>query len=194
MTETKLNKIKNLVNDRVRNINDLQHAWMHLDRVANNAQKIVKTLKVEGKIDLNILLAACYLHDINHTFYSAGLFNYFLEKKRLKKVLPKLLAQLDVDKDEKIIIEKAIYSSPFSFPFKMLNRNEDLYTKILQDADTLDFFSKERERDFSKSKKNVLFYSLLGLFSGSALNYGRKNIENYLNFPGIAKESYVQKS
>ena len=194
MIETKLNKIKNRVNYKVKDINDLQHGWMHLHRVANNAQEIVKTLKIEGKIDLNILLAACYLHDINHTFYSAGLFNYFLEKKRLKKVLPKFLARLDINKDEKVIIENAIYSSSFSFPFKMLNRNEDLYTKILQDADTLDFFSKERERDFNKSKKNVLFYSLLGLFSGSVLNYGRKNIENYLNFPGIAKESYVQKS
>jgi len=89
MTEIKLNKIKNLVNDRVRNINDLQHAWMHLDRVANNAQKIVKTLKVEGKIDLNILLAACYLHDINHTFYSAGLFNYFFRKEKTEKSITK---------------------------------------------------------------------------------------------------------
>jgi len=39
----------------------------------------------------------------------------------------------------------------------MLNKNEDLYTKILQDADTLDFFSKERERDFSKSKVKTVF-------------------------------------
>jgi len=193
VTEAKLNLIKNFVNDRIREIKDPQHGWMHLRRVASYAQKIVKTLK-EDKIDLNVLLAACYLHDINYIFYSPGLFNYFLEKKRLKKVLPKVIAQLDINKDEKAIIENAIYSDPFSFPFKMLNRNGDLYTKILQDADTLDFFSKERENDFTKSKKKILFYALLRLFSGPILNYGRKNIGNYLNFPQIAKESYVQKS
>lgn len=194
MTEAKLNKVKNLVNDRVREIKDPQHAWLHLQRVANFAQRIVKTLRVENKIDVNVLFAACYLHDINHTFYSPGIFNYFLERRRLKKVLPKVLAELDIAVDERGIIENAIYSSPFSFPFKMLNRNGNLYTKILQDADTLDFFSKERENSFNRAKKNILFYAFLGLFSGSALNYGRKNIANYLNFPQIAKESYVQKS
>ena len=194
MTEAKLNKVKNLVNDRVREIKDIQHGWIHLQRVADFAQKIIKTLKVENKIDVNVLLAACFLHDINHTFYSPGLLNYFLERKRLKKVLPKVLAGLDIDEREKVILENAIYLSPFSFPFKMLNKNADLYTKILQDADTLDFFSYEREVSFNKAKKNIVFYAFLGLFSDRALAYGRKNIVNYLNFPQVAKELYVQKS
>lgn len=194
MTEAELNKVKNLVNDRVKNIEDPQHGFIHLQRVADFAQKIVKTLKVEEKIDINVLLATCYLHDINHTFYSPGLFNYFLERKRLKKVLPKVLNELDIDAGEKAVIENAIYLSPFSFPFRKLNREADLYTKILQDADTLDFFSYERENSFNRAKKNIFFYAFLGLFSKSALNYGRKNIAKYLNFPEIAKEDYVQKS
>jgi len=194
VTEANLNKVKNLVNDKVREIKDPQHGWIHLQRVANFAQKIVKTLRVENNIDVNVLLAACFLHDMNHTFYSPGLLNYFLERRRLKKVLPKVLTQLDIDVGEKSIIENAIYSSPFSFPFKMLNKNGNLYTKILQDADTLDFFSYEREVSFNKAKKNIVFYAFLGLFSHHALAYGRKNIANYLNFPQIAKEAYVQKS
>ena len=194
MTEAQLFKVKNLVNDRVRGIKDPQHGFIHLQRVADFAQKIVKTLGVEGKIDLNVLLAACFLHDINHTFYSPGVLNYFLETKRLKKVLPKVLAQLDIDGREKGIIENAIYSSPFSFPFKKLNRSGDLYTKILQDADTLDFFSRQREVSFNRAKKNIVFYAFLGLFSDRALAYGRMHIANYLNFPQIAKELYVQKS
>ena len=142
-------------------------------------------MKFENKIDLNLLLAACFLHDINHTYFSPGLLNYFLEKRRLKKVLPGVLAQLNIDADEKKIIENAIYSSPFSFPFKMLNPNGNLYTKILQDADTLDFFSKEREESFKKAKKKVIFYALLGLFSKYALIYGRKNIYNYLKVQNL---------
>lgn len=194
MTEAQLYKVKNLVNDRVREIKDPQHGWIHLQRVANLAQKIVKTLKVGNKLDMNLLLAACFLHDINHTFYSPGLLNYFLEKRRLKKVLPKVLAELNIDVNEKGIIKNAIYLSPFSFPFKMLNKSGDLYTKILQDADTLDFFSYERENSFNRAKKNIVFYAFLGLFSNHALAYGRKNIGKFLNFPQLAKESYVQKS
>jgi len=66
VTEAKLNKVKNLVNEKVKGISDPQHGFIHLQRVANFAQKIVKTLKVENKIDVNLLSAACYLHDINH--------------------------------------------------------------------------------------------------------------------------------
>lgn len=194
MTKAELNRVKNLVNERRKYISDPQHGWVHLQRVAAYAKKIVKTLKIEGKIDLNVLLAACYLHDINYTFYSPGLLNYFLEKARLKKVLPKVLRELDIDKKEKEIIKNAIYNSPFSFPFKKLNPHGDLYTKILQDADTLDFFSKPREKSFKEAKKNILFYKVLDLFSGPALSFGRKNIGKFLNFPQIAKEAYVQKS
>lgn len=194
MTEAELVKVKNYVNERRREIKDPQHGFSHLLRVAHFAQKIVKALHVEDKIDLNLLLAACFLHDINHTFYSPGFFNYFLEKRRLQKVLPKVLEELNIDRQEKKIIENAIYLSPFSFPFKMLNPNGNLYTKILQDADTLDFFSKEREESFKKSKKKVIFYILVGLFSKNTLEFGRKNIANYLNFSQIANDFYVQKN
>jgi hypothetical protein len=194
MTGQQLNKVKNLVNERVKGVKGLQHGFLHLVRVAYFAKKIVETLNVESKIDLNLLFAACYLHDVDYTFYPPGLLSYFLEKRRLKKVLPKVLAQLDIEISEKAIIENAIYKGPFSFPFKKLNRNGDLYTKILQDADTLDFFSEQRVKDFEKSKKKVLFYALAGLISDFGVNYGRKNIANYLNFPQIAKESYVPKS
>ena len=193
MTQEKLFKVKNFVNEKVRGISDPQHGFKHLERVADFAQKIVKTLRVENKIDDNLLLAACFLHDINHTFYSPGLLNYFLERRRLKKVLPKVLTQLDIDADDKTILENAIYLSPFSYPFKKLNRSGDLYTKILQDSDTLDFFSRQRENSFKRAKKNITFYAFLGLFSDRALSYGRMHIANYLNFPKLANESYVQK-
>jgi hypothetical protein len=193
VTEGQLNKVKSFVNERRKYIKDPQHGFFHLLRVAHFAKKIVKTLNVENKIDVNLLLAACFLHDINHTFYSPGLFNYFLERRRLKKVLPEVLNKLNIDIDERKIIENAVYRSPFSFPFKMLNPNGDLYTKILQDADTLDFFSRQREKSFNKAKKKVIFYALLGLFSKYPLVFGRKNIANYLNLKEVANEPYVPK-
>lgn len=191
MTKNQLKEVKSLVRERASKIKDPQHGWEHVQRVADFAKKIVESLDVQDKIDLNLLLVACYLHDINHAFYSPGLINYFLESRRLRSVLPKVLSELPINENEKKIIENTIYSTSFSFPFKKLNRNGDLYRQILQDADTLDFFSKEREISFEKASKIFSFYAFLRLFSDWALKYGRKNLKNYLNFPQIAKEVYV---
>ena len=194
MIKNQLEEVKNCVKEEISNIKDPQHGWKHLQRVADYAVKIVESLGVEEKIDIHLLVAACYLHDISQSKYSPSLMNYFLESRRLKLVLPGVLSKLDVDERERKLIENAIYSSPYSFPFKRLNKGGDLYIQILQDADTLDFFSKERETSFERARKKFSFYAILGLFSSWVLRYGRKNIKNYLNFPQLAKESYVQKS
>lgn len=191
MTNNQLEEVKSFVKEKAKKIKDPQHGWEHFQRVANYAQKIVKSLNVQDKIDLNLLLASCYLHDMNHVSYSPGLMNYFLEKKKLRLVLPKILADLPVNENDKKIIENTVYSIPFSFPFKKLNRNGDLYKQILQDADTLDFFSRERKVDFEKASKMFIFYAFLRIFSDWALKYGRKNLKNYLNFPQLVKEVYV---
>ena len=188
MSEEELKKVKQWVKKEISGTRDLQHGWGHLERVAENARVIVGTLKLENKMDTNLLQATCYLHDINRAYFSPTLVNYIFETRNSKSVLPKVLTKLNVGKKEKRLIENAIYSSSFSFPFRRLNRNGNLYTKVLQDADTLDFFSTQRELDFQKSKKSSIFYAFLGLFSKWALNYGRKNLSNYLNFPEIAYE------
>lgn len=194
MTEEKLKEVKSWVKKEMKKVKDPQHGWSHLQRVAGYAQKIVESLSVEEKIDEHLLQAACYLHDISQGSFSPGFINYFLESRRLKLILPGALSELRVDENERKIIERAIYSSPYSFPFKRLNKKGDLYTRILQDADTLDFFSKEREISFEKARKKFGFYAFLGLFSNWALKYGRRNLKNYLNNPALAEELYVQKS
>lgn len=191
MTNNQLKEVKSFVRGKVKTIKDPQHGWEHVQRVANYAEKIVKSLNVQKKIDLNLLLTSCYLHDIVHAYYSPGLINYFLESRRLRMVLPKVLVDLSIKKSDEKIIENSIYSSTFSFPFKKLNKDGNLYQQILQDADTLDFFSKEREISFEKASKMFSFYAFLRIFSDWALKYGRKNLKNYLNFPQLAKENYV---
>ena len=110
MTEKKLRKVKHWVKNEIENIRDPQHGWNHLQRVSDYARKIVKSLELENKVDINLLQAACYLHDISQANYSPGFLNYFLESRRLKLVLPKILSKLEVDNSERRIIEKAIYS------------------------------------------------------------------------------------
>ncbi len=159
---------------------DPQHQFPHLERVVRNALKIVGVLKID--LDKNLLMAACYLHDINHSEHSPSLLNYFSETKVLRRILPEILQKFDLSSEENKVIERAIYNHSYSFPFKRLNKDGDVYSRVLQDADTIDFFSKEREKDFSGSKKKFFFYKLISPFSNWAFSYGRKNLKNYLNF------------
>ena len=148
MTGKKLRQVKSWVKKEAAKVKDPQHGWRHVKRVADNAKKIVESLGLESKVDINLLQAACFFHDINRVYYSPTLFNYFFETRHSKLVLPQVFRELGIKGNEREIIENAIYSSSFSFPFKKLNKNGNLYTQVLQDADTLDFFSKEREKSF----------------------------------------------
>ena len=47
MKEKKLEEIKQWVKKEVENIQNPQHGWGHLQRVADTAQRIVKSLKLE---------------------------------------------------------------------------------------------------------------------------------------------------
>lgn len=194
MNKKKLREIITFVKREMKKSKDPTHEWEHVKRVAENCQTIIKLLHIKNDVDSNLLQAICFLHDINRAYYPPGIFNYFFETHNSKKVLPKILSELGVKKLEKHIIENAIYSSSFSFPFRKLNKNRDLYTQILQDADTIDFFNGDRVKKYKKHKNEYLFFRFLSPFSETAINYGRKNLKIFLNFPQIASKFYVQKN
>jgi HD superfamily phosphodiesterase len=194
VTKDKLREIKELVEKKTCNIKDFQHDCEHAKRVAKNALNIVQILGLNEKINLNLLEATCFLHDINYATFKPSLTNYFFEGNRTKKILPKILTGLGIKKDEKDIIENAIYNSSFSFPFRKLNKTKDLYSQLLQDADTIDFFSDERIKSFKKSQQKFFFYKLLSPLSSWAVRFGRKNLSKYLNFPKLAEYYYVSKN
>jgi hypothetical protein len=182
-------RIKKFVKTEIGRGRDPQHDFGHLDRVAKNALKIVNILKI--KLDESVLVTACYLHDLNHRAGHPSLLNYFSETKTLKRILPGILGKFKLSRKEKKIISEAIYNSPYSFPFRKLNKKKDLYSQVLQDADTIDFFSPEREKSFLRARKKFIFYKFLSPFSFWALGYGRKNLEKYLNFTQLAERFYV---
>ncbi|MBN1169287.1 HD domain-containing protein [Candidatus Woesebacteria bacterium] len=194
MTKDKLEEIKAYVKRKMDKSNDPLHEWKHAKRVCENCRKIVKALNLEDKVDYNLLQATCYLHDINHIYYPPGILNYFFETRNSKRVLPKILSKLKIKGSEKKIIEDAVYSSSFSFPFRKLNKDKDLYTQVLQDADTLDFFNKDRIKSFLRYKRKFFFLRLIAPFSHWAINFGRKKLCKYLNFPQISEKYEINKS
>ena len=189
MTRPQLAKIRKFAIAEMQKSVDPQHNFPHVDRVRRNALRIAKILNFDGVIDRNLLSAICYLHDLAFTVHRPSLSTWFLEGHLVKKQLLRLslFELLGVLPEEQHIIVIAIIHHPLGFPLQKLNRQRDVYTQILQDADTLDFFTAERLTAFTVSRQLFLFYRVCALFSGFSHRLYRRNIHRYLNFPELAK-------
>lgn len=185
MNINQLSKIENITKEYLRHTKDSQHHFDHILRVKQNALKIVKLLGVEEKVDLNIIQASCLLHDITYsTNNSYPLFLVYLFEGFLSKnIVINILKSLNISSKEIFTISNAISKHSKSFPFKKLNKNSDLYTKILQDADTIDFFNEKRVKNF---KDSSILTSRASSIINKITDYGKDNIHKYLNFPELS--------
>lgn len=187
MNSKTLNQIRRFSLIKYSLTKDKQHNLEHVKRVSRNAVKIVKRLGVSKDIDLNLLEAACYLHDIvvskNRGTNFSMFISHIFEKPLNKKYIPQIIKQFNLPKNEAQILTDAIINHPGSIPYRRLNRKKDLYSKILQDADSLDYISTQRQISFIQTKGKILsFISKLFLF------HIRKNIKFFLNFPELHTE------
>jgi hypothetical protein len=169
---------------------DPQHNGAHLLRVEKNARKIVNLLGFSNKIDTNLLGSVCYLHDLAFTKHKPGIVNYVREGKRVKRIVTKFLEGFDLSDFEKKIIIRAVWKHTFSFPFRRLNKKEDIYSKILQDADTLDTFSPERLMQLVSSAKKYFFYKTAKPFSKRVSRWAIRHLSFFLNYPELKNEFY----
>ena len=143
-----LNKVKAYAREKMPKAS--QHDFGHLERLEKNALEILAKLDVNKrkKVRKNTLLIACYLHDLTYTVKLPAWYAYLFEGLIAKKLATKLLSDLGVGRWDTRRIAKAVASHPHSFPFRRLHRTGSLYTQILQDADTLDFFAWARIASF----------------------------------------------
>lgn len=171
---------------------DPLHTFTHLGRVAQNANLIVKILGKENELDGNLLQAACFLHDIPinipKKYFLGQIGKHLFEQVFIKKYLPGILEKFNLEQEEKEILFETILDHPFSIPYRLLNEKSGFYARILQDADSLDYFSFEREKSVKESKNKSLYLYILAVVSGLFFAFGRKNIRIFLNFPEIAKK------
>ncbi len=181
-----LNNIKRFAIEEYAKTKDGQHNFEHAERVAQNALWIAEALKAEDALDKNLLKAACYLHDLviaqrfGGSFFSRC-YNHFWEKYLNKKYFESILKNFNLTSAENKILSTAIVNHPYSIPYGILNKQGDIYSKILQDADSLDYLSEERKLVLAKGK-------LLTYFINKYLSWVRKNIKKYLNFPELIKK------
>ncbi len=166
---------------------DPMHSFKHGERVARNAKKIVEILGLQKSVDLNLLRVACLLHDLPISSRGLTLVHHFLEPWFVRHDMPGILNQLDLTDKQKKTILSATVNHTFSYPYRRLNRNKDNYSKILQDADTLDLFSPEREETFKKNKNFSLTYREMNIFARLFFSFGEEHLAWYLNFPEVAR-------
>lgn len=190
MTQKQLVQIKNHCLGKMALSQDPQHDIGHVQRVTQNALKITDLLNLKSKLDLNLLQVICYLHDIHYSNLTPSLKAHLTEGKILQQTLPQVIKQFNLSSKDQEIILNAIYNSPHSFPFKKLNPHGSYYLKILQDADTIDYFSNERLISLKQAKKKFFFYRLVSLFSNPVLRFGLKNLKDYLNYPHLVPNFY----
>ncbi len=192
MTNQKLQEIELFAKKKMGKSRDPQHDFDHLERVAQNALKIVGLLKLQDKVDANLLQTICYLHDLTYVRYRSNLITYFFEGYLIRGRLREVYRTINIDPQEKKIIHQAIVKHPLSFPFKLLNKNGSLYTKILQDADTLDYFHELRIKKFRESHDGGFFDWFWKAIIDLVTKRGTENISVYLNFPEVADYFYGQ--
>jgi len=179
-----LRKIKKYCVKHYAGSSSSRHDMGHIERVRNNALAIVKCLHIQRTVDLNLLQSICYLHDIVTSFTSNGtkyssMYNHIFEKMLIRKNIYPIIAQFDISPREEKILITSISNHPYSIPYRMLHRDGDQYSKILQDADSLDFVSETRLQQFCSRHPSLSFAAIF------FVSFIRKNLRFFLNYPQL---------
>ncbi|EKE13025.1 MAG: alpha/beta hydrolase fold protein [uncultured bacterium] len=179
---------------KMSDLKSVSHNDYHVIRVRDNAFKIAKLLGVEERIDKNLLATICMLHDFTYSVRKPNIYTYIFEGRIERRMIRSLLKRFDIPDETKEIIIDAVFRHAHSFPFKKLNKKHGLYTKILQDADTLDFFDVSRVNYFLTNQNKSFFKSLRKAMANALLRYGKNNLGLFLNYPVLAKTFFENPS
>ena len=187
-------QIKEYALSEMAKLKDSNHNNEHVIRVKNNALKIIKLLGIDKEVDENLLKIICLLHDFTYTVKKPSLYTYIFEGHIAKRIIYRALSKFDVSQQKQKTIANAIYRHTHSFPFRRLNKKRDIYTKILQDADTIDFFYCIRIKMFISEHNKGIFENLRKYLSRKLIEYGVNNLGHFLNYPKLAKSFFLDSS
>jgi len=160
---------------------DRIHGWDHALQVVENAQCIFENCSLN--INSELLAVSALLHDLHYSVLLKNkIYAYIFESRISSRVARDVLDiyGIEFSQEEKEIIIKAIYNHPHSFPFRRLNKNKDLYSQVLQDADTMELFNPERAPVYLH-KKQTKPRSFLKKLITNFNNYFTSHIGLYIN-------------
>lgn len=151
MDETQYKYLVEQASKLLNNSSDFIHDLSHAKRVEAYAFRIRDELKNKRSVDKKLLSIIALWHDISHAFYKYSLSQFVGEAKRTVKIFKKYAAEIHLSKKETNIISEAILYHGLTPKFSFSKTNT-IYYKILQDADNLDGYNKERHK---RKKGNV---------------------------------------
>ncbi len=187
-------KIKMYALSQMAKLKNASHNDAHVVRVKNNALKIVRILNVENEIDENLLKIISLLHDFTYTVRKPSVYTYVFEGHIERRIIREVLEKFDLSEETKMVIIGAVFHHTHSFPFGRLNKKRDAYTRILQDADTLDFFDCLRIKMYMRQNSKGIFGNIRNRLSSKLIEYGIDNLEKFLNYPVLAKSFFTDSS
>lgn len=194
MQKRKFEKIKKEALTLMEQTRDIQHDKTHLCRVEENVDVIVNKLKLDNQIDIFLLKAAVFLHDLSFIKHNAGFAMWVLEGRRTRRMVMDLLQQFELPEHEVKIIVEAVATHTLSFPLRRLNKKRNLYCQILQDADTLDMFTEIRISTLKYASRGKPFYKLLRILNKMFTKWCKKNLKYFLNFPSLTPQVIASKT
>lgn len=192
ISENTYQNIKDYAISKMAKVEDGSHNATHIKRVEKNALEVIQYLQIEKNVDKKVLKISCLLHDLTYSVRKPGILTYFFEGNFAKKLVGKALDDFDIPTETKEIIINAIHRHTHSFPFRNLNKEEDIYTKVLQDADTLDFFNCLRLKVYLKTKSKGIFGGIRKFIAQKLVTYGMNNLKHFLNYPSLVKSPLVE--
>lgn len=179
--------LKKFALSKMSDLKSVSHNDYHVLRVETNALKIAKLLDVEKRIDTKLLGAICLLHDLTYSIRKPNIYTYIFEGRIEKRTMRSALKNFELPDETNDIIIDAVFRHTHSFPFKKLNKGQSLYAKILQDADTLDFFDSSRVNYFLIRQDKGLFREAKKGIVNAFVRYGIRNLGAFLNYPILSK-------
>lgn len=187
LSEEQYESLKKFALAKMSDLKSVSHNDYHVLRVKDNALKIAKLLDVEKRIDTKLLAAISLMHDLTYSIRKPNIYTYIFEGRIERRMIRSALKKFELPPETNDIIIDAVYRHTHSFPFKMLNKGQSLYAKILQDADTLDFFDSSRVNYFLMRQDRGIFKEAKKGIVNAFVRYGIRNLGAFLNYPQLAK-------
>jgi HD superfamily phosphodiesterase len=167
MQKDNLAQIKELIQPYILSVKDAQHGVEHIQNVRKNASDIADLVDPgRERIDREVLDICALSHDIAYSKHKLSFLFWIFEGYLAAKILKKILVEPDLSDETRNIILDSVKRHTHSFPIRLLNKRASIYSQILQDADTLDLFNKDRVEAFLQTHSLKLPKRLLTFLAG----------------------------
>ncbi len=145
MSQDQYNYLFSKAKELMSKTRDPVHDWTHIERVLQNAERLLGMLKSSFKkqVDLKLLKIAICWHDISYIRYRPTLTQFLFEGLRSVRIASGYFKKVNLSKSHRLLIENLIKHHNFN-DFGFLNKNKSIYHQLIQDADHADNFYEYR--------------------------------------------------